>query len=235
LSQRQENQLLVDSNKGVEVLAVSKALGGQAILDEVDLLVPSGNVGIIEGGNGSGKTTLIRILSTVISPDRGEARINGYRVTKDALKVRQSLGVSFASDRSLYWRVSGFQNLELFGRLRGMNNEAIRERSLALCRRLGLVDVCKEPVLKMSTGQRQRLMIARAMLADPPVVLLDEPFRGLDGEGVESVLRLISEISEAGNTALVVAPVIEPALEIANLVFRIENRKICPVQSGNAK
>jgi len=207
---------------GIEVRGLSKALRGRSILTNVDLIVPRGTVAVVEGSNGAGKTTLVRMLATVVSPDSGQAFVNGYDVCAQSLGVRQSIGVSFANERSLYWRITGFENLELFGRIAGLSKRTIADRSVSLLEELKLVEAARGQVARMSTGQRQRLMVARALLADPAVLLLDEPFRGLDEEGLCALTGLVSRLASDGLTALIVAPLIESVLPIADATYRID-------------
>jgi ABC-2 type transport system ATP-binding protein len=185
------------------------------------LVVPRGTISVIEGDNGAGKTTLVRILATVVSPDSGTATVNGYDVVKDSLSVRRSIGVSFANERSLYWRITGFQNLQLFGRIAGLSHRIIARRSARICESLGIGTVALDRVSRMSTGQRQRLMVARALLTNPSVLILDEPFRGLDEEGLKALLSLVKDRAEMGTTVLIVAPLIEPVLPLATSSYRI--------------
>lgn len=211
-----------DEANGIEVRGLSKALRGRTILTDVDLTVPRGTVAVMEGANGAGKTTFVRMLATVVSPDSGVARVNGYDVLDQSLDVRRSIGVSFANERSLYWRINGFENLELFGRIAGLSKRTIAERSVSLLEELHLAEVSRGQVARMSTGQRQRLMVARALLTNPAVILLDEPFRGLDDEGLQALTGLVARLASSGLTALIVAPLIEAVLPIADATYRIE-------------
>lgn len=221
---------VLDEADGIEVRGLSKALRGRAILTDVDLTVPRGTVAVVEGANGAGKTTLVRILATVVSPDSGMARVNGYDVLGRSLDVRRSIGVSFANERSLYWRITGLENLELFGRIAGLSKRTIAERSASLLEDLHLADVSLGQVGRMSTGQRQRLMVARALLTNPAVILLDEPFRGLDDEGLQAMTGLVARLASTGLTALIVAPLIEAVLPVADATYRIEAGGIRPTR-----
>jgi ABC-2 type transport system ATP-binding protein len=219
---------------GIEVRGVSKTLRGHDILKNVDLTVPAGTIAVVEGENGAGKTTLVRMLATVVSPDSGTALVNGFDVVRQSIDARRSLGVSFANERSLYWRITGLQNLELFGRIAGLPRSVIDERSAALIDALRLGNVANGQVARMSTGQRQRLMIARAMLSEPSVVLLDEPFRGLDDDGLEALLELVVDRARAGATALIAAPLIEAVVPIADAAYRLEASRLVPVRPGES-
>jgi ABC-2 type transport system ATP-binding protein len=226
-----------DRPNGIEAKGLSKSLRSRKILEDVDLTVPVGTIAAIEGDNGAGKTTLIRILATVVAVDRGSVRVNGFDVDRDRLNVRRSIGVSFANERSLYWRITGSQNLELFGQMAGLSKETIKSRAARICEELHIIEVAEGRVSRMSTGQRQRLMVARALLTEPAVLLLDEPFRGLDEDGLVAMVSLLTDRAEGGTTVLVVAPVIDAVNPIADATYRIENGRLLRLgghQSGEA-
>jgi len=208
---------------GIEVRDLRKSLRGKEILRDVSLTVPPSSIAVMEGGNGAGKTTFVRVLATVIDADSGTVHINGFNADKDALKIRRSIGVSFANDRSLYWRINAFQNLELFGKIAGLSKMTIAERSAELIAELRLESVASGQVARMSTGQRQRLMVARAVLTNPPVILLDEPFRGLDEEGLGAVIEVVTSRARLGAAVLIVAPVIDPVKPMADRTYLINN------------
>jgi ABC-type multidrug transport system ATPase subunit len=212
----------VPSSLGIEMRGVGKTLRGRRIIGDVDLAVPRGSIAVLEGDNGAGKTTLIRILATVVSPDEGTALVNGHSVITEGMEVRRSIGVSFANERSLYWRLNAFQNLELFGKISGLSKRVIARRSNALVEELHLGAVANGPVMRMSTGQRQRLMVARALLSDPTVLLLDEPFRGLDEQGLDALCKLVVRRAASGMTLFIVAPLIAAVTPIADASYRID-------------
>ncbi len=217
---------LLELGNGIEIKGLSKALRGRPIFTDADLLVPRATVAVVDGDNGAGKTTLVRILATVVSPDDGTVRVDGFDVTRESLQVRRSVGVSFANERSLYWRINVFENLELFGKISGLSRSVIVDRSAELLDALHLTEVATERVARMSTGQRQRLMVARALLTDPDVLLLDEPFRGLDEDGLKALIELVEARVRGGVTALIVAPQIDAVLPIADATYRIEDGSI---------
>lgn len=222
------------TSDGIVVTGVTKSLRGRLILDHVDLTVPRGSLTVMEGSNGAGKTTLVRTLATVVAPDTGSARVNGFDVVRQSLDVRRSIGVSFANERSLYWRINSFQNLELFGKISGLSKRVIASRSADLIERLGIGHVALNQVARMSTGQRQRLMVARALLNEPSVILLDEPFRGIDEEGLGSILTLVKERVAEGATALIVAPLVDAILPAADATYIISGGVIRPTDGNSA-
>ncbi len=214
---------------GIVATGLSKTLGGHRILDGVSFTVAPGSVAVLEGANGEGKTTLIRILSTVVLPGRGTATVNGFDLRRQQRQVRSSVGVVFVNDRSLYWRIDVESNLSLFGRLAGMPRPIITERSAALLEELQLGHVATERVGRLSTGQRQRVMLARALLSQPPVLLLDEPLRGLDAEGVRLVTELIVDRARRGTAVLVAAPLLAELADIATATYHLADGRLSAV------
>ncbi len=211
---------------------MSKALGGKPILGDVEFNVPQGTIAVIEGANGAGKTTLVRILATVITPDTGTVVVNNFDTVKNSLQARRSIGVSFANERSLYWRLTGTQNLQFFGKIWGLSKRIITRRSSHLLDALDLTEIAATRVGRMSTGQRQRLLVARAMLSHPAVLLLDEPFRGLDQAGLTATLNLVQYFRSTGVTTLIAAPVIDDVLSIADSTYRISGSQVEPFQGS---
>lgn len=217
---------------GIRATSIGKQLRGRTILRDVDLCVPAGSFTMVEGENGAGKTTLVRILATVVAPDSGRATVNGFDIRRQGKQVRRSIGVTFVNDRSLYWRLDGYQNLLLFGRLAGLSRSVISERLPYLLSDLRLESIARERVARMSTGQRQRLMLARALLAEPPVLLLDEPFRGLDDAGLQATIALLARRAARGAAVLVVAPLVADLVAHADASFRLDAGTIAPLAPG---
>jgi ABC-2 type transport system ATP-binding protein len=195
--------------RGLVALGVSKAFKGRPVLRDIDLAVPPGRIAVIKGPNGVGKTTLLRIFATVVRPDTGDAWVDGASVCKQAGRVRERIGVAFVNERSLFWRLSGRENLRLFARTRGVGRAAADAQIDTLLDEFDMREVAPRRVADVSAGQRQRLILMRAALGDPSVYLLDEPLRGLDEPGVATILEFIRARAEEGRTVLVVAPTIE--------------------------
>jgi ABC-2 type transport system ATP-binding protein len=153
---------------------VRMALGG------IDLSIRKGECFGILGENGAGKSTLFKILATLVRPDRGSARVGPYDVVDDAARVRKLLIPVITSERSLYWRVSAEENLRLYAALYGLDGELSRRRIVEVLELVGLSDAGRKQVGLFSSGMKQRLLIGRALLGRPEVLLLDEPTRSLD-------------------------------------------------------
>ena len=169
--------------------AFSRRLDKPAV-DHIDLQVRQGEIFGLVGPNGAGKTTLVKMLTTLVMPTSGTAIINGYNLYQE-LDIRNSVGLVTSDERSFYWRLTGQQNLEFFGALHGLNAADARTRSVEVLKQVGLIDQIGKPFQKYSTGMKQRLSIARALLIYPKILFMDEPTKGLDPEASEELHELI--------------------------------------------
>lgn len=156
--------------------------------------VPRGTIFGMLGPNGAGKTTTIKMLSTLLLPTSGTATINGFDIVRDELKVRRQLGVLFGGDKGLYNQLSGYENLRYFGRLYGMADDDIRRRAAVLLDKVSLTDRASERVESYSRGMKQRLHIAKTLLHEPIVTILDEPTIGLDPAAAIEIRELIASL-----------------------------------------
>lgn len=191
--------------RAIELRGLTKCFGPTWALGGVDLDVAPGHIVAVIGENGAGKSTLIRILATVVLPDEGTARVAGHDVVDEALAVRRQVGLALGDDRSFFWRLTGRKNLEFFGRLQGLRGKELPQRVAELLNVVALTDVADRRVDRYSTGMRNRLGIARALLGDPAVLLLDEPTRSLDAVATASVRQLVGDIARKKGTTVVMA------------------------------
>jgi ABC-2 type transport system ATP-binding protein len=168
----------------------------------IDFEVAEGELFGLLGPNGAGKTTTIKMLVTLLIPSSGTARVLGHDVVRDARKVRQRIGYVFGGDRGAYERLSGLDNLRYFSELYGVPPKVQKRRIPELLELVGLAGRERERVEGYSRGMRQRLHIARGLLHDPPVVVLDEPTIGLDPVGARELRHTIAELASAGKTVL---------------------------------
>ncbi|MBL1097947.1 ABC transporter ATP-binding protein [Streptomyces coffeae] len=171
-------------------------------LDRIDLTVARGEIRGLLGPNGAGKTTLCKILCTVLLPSAGSARVLGHDVTADPVAVKKSVGVVFGGDRGLYGRLDARANLNLWGALHGVHGAALHRQVDALLERVGLADRAEERVDGFSRGMKQRLHLARGMVADPQVLLLDEPTSGMDPVAAHDFRSLVEQLRLEGRTVL---------------------------------
>jgi ABC-2 type transport system ATP-binding protein len=172
----------VDSSltEGIRARGLVKRFGRVVALDSLDLDVERGEIVTVLGPNGAGKSTLLRILGTLVLPDAGSASLGGVDVVSDPVVVRRRIGLLVGDERAFYWRLTGYENLRFFAALHGMRRRQAAARANELLLALGLEDAAHRRVLGYSSGMRARLLLARALLTDPPLLLLDEPTRTLD-------------------------------------------------------
>jgi len=149
-------------------------------LRDVNLRIEPGQFFGLFGPNGAGKTTLIRILATLILPTGGAAQVHGFDVAREPARVRALIGLVFSSENSFYGRLTGRQNLEFFAALQNLSRADARRRASELFELFGLAAAADAPFQTYSTGMRQKLNVARALLHNPPVLFLDEPTKGMD-------------------------------------------------------
>jgi ABC-type multidrug transport system ATPase subunit len=205
---------------------IVKRFGAFVALDGVDFEAGAGQLVVVTGSNGAGKTTLLRVLATVLRADAGEASVAGFDVASAEHDVRRSIGVALVSDRGLYWRLSGTENVAFFARAHGIAKRAATARAVEAMRAVSLDDIADHPVLTYSTGQRQRLVLARAIVTEPKVLLIDEPMRGLDEAGIATVRALLRGKADAGATVVVAAPTTHELEGIVDVTYTLDGGRV---------
>lgn len=165
-------------------------------LRDVSFEVKTGEIFGLIGRNGAGKTTLTKIVATLVQPTTGSVNVRGHDSVGDDEHVRRQIGLSTAEERSFYWRLTAEQNLMFFARLHGLSDRTAKQRIEDLFARLELEEVAGRRFGELSTGNKQRLAVARAMLSSPPVLLLDEPTRSLDPLAAARMREMISSLAQ---------------------------------------
>ncbi|MEO8357178.1 MAG: ATP-binding cassette domain-containing protein [Chloroflexota bacterium] len=192
----------------------------------VDLQIMRGEIFGLLGPNGAGKSTTIRMLCTLLEPTSGSAQVNGFDTVNQANDVRRSLGTVLAGERSIYWKLTGRENLEYFAALYHIPQAITKKRVDELIERMEIKDRANELVEKYSTGMRQRIAIAKALLARPPILLLDEPTLGLDPQAARRVRELIAELKQEGHTILLTTHYMEEADQLSDRIGIIDTGKV---------
>ena len=195
-------------------------------LSDVSLRVAAGECVALVGPNGAGKSTLLRVLATLFLPTSGSARVCGHDVASQPGAVRRLIGVTTVDERSFFWRLSGLENLVFFAELQGLRGAAARQHASDALAGVGLARDGSRRFSGYSTGMRQRLGIARALLHQPRVLLLDEPTANLDVQHRALVLTAFRDALRGGATALIASHDAGLTATLADRVVRLERGRI---------
>jgi len=195
-------------------------------LDGVDLVIPAGEVHGLLGPNGAGKTTLCKILSTVLLPTSGHASVGGHDVVRETAAVRGIIGIVFGGERGLYTRLTARQNLEFWAAMYGLRGRTLRQRVDAMLGQIGLTERADDRVEGFSRGMKQRLHLARGLIGDPQVVLLDEPTTGMDPVAAREFRTLVGELRDDGRTVLLTTHDMAEAEAVCDRVTLIDNGRL---------
>ncbi|MCF3960126.1 ATP-binding cassette domain-containing protein [Streptomyces fuscigenes] len=209
----------------IRAVGLTKHFGTKLALDGVDLEAAAGTVLGVLGPNGAGKTTTVRILSTLLRADRGRAWVAGHNVAADPDGVRRRLGLS-GQYAAVDEKLTGRENLYLVARLYGMRRAAARRRAAELLEFFRLLEAADRPSGTFSGGMRRRLDLAGALVAKPPVVILDEPTTGLDPRGRADTWTSIRELVAAGTTVLLTTQYLEEADQLADHIVVIDRGRV---------
>ncbi|MFE6926095.1 ATP-binding cassette domain-containing protein [Nocardia sp. NPDC057663] len=201
----------------LSVHQVRKAFGAHVALHDLDLEIPPGTVFALLGPNGAGKTTLVRILTTLIRPDRGGVRVFGHDVVAEADTVRGLIGVT-GQYAAVDGVLTGTENLRLTGRLLHLGTAETARRSAELLDRFDLVDAADRPVASYSGGMRRRLDLAMSLMGRPRMVFLDEPTTGLDPRSRRDLWAAIRELAAEGTTIVLTTQYLEEADQLADRI-----------------
>ncbi|NIK75094.1 ABC-2 type transport system ATP-binding protein [Paenibacillus castaneae] len=214
-----------NSEWAVEARGLVKSFGNFRAVDGVDLNVRTGSIYGVLGPNGAGKTTTIRMLATLLRLDSGSARIFGHDVVKESQIIRQLIGVTgqYASvDESL----SATENLIIFSRLLGLGRAESRKKAGELLEEFGLTEAAKRPLKNFSGGMRRRLDLAASLIAQPPLLFLDEPTTGLDPRTRAQMWDTIRRLVNTGSTVLLTTQYLEEADQLADRIAVIDHGRV---------
>ena len=211
---------------------VHKSFGDVQALCGIDLVVERGEVLGLLGPNGAGKTTAVKILTTLLSPDRGRALVEGRDVVRSPEAVREIIGLAGQS-AAIQEELTGRENLEIMGRLYHLERAARERRAAELLERFDLLDAADRPTKGYSGGMQRRLDLALSLVAQPQVLFLDEPTTGLDPRSRVGMWGIIRELVSAGTTLLLTTQYLEEADELADEIVVIDHGRV--IAAGTAR
>lgn len=191
-------------------------------LKDVSFKVRRGEVFSLLGPNGAGKTTCIKVLTTLLLPTSGEVEVNGVDVKKNPTKVKTFINAMLMGERSIYWKLTGRQNLEYFGTLYHQSKTDIEQRIEELTKLLKLDEFLDRPVESFSSGQKYKVAFAKALINNPPLVFLDEPTATLDPRSAREMRNVINQINTDGTTIFLTTHNMAEATELSNRVAFID-------------
>lgn len=204
----------------IEVKHVTKKFKEQQVLQDINLELEQGNIYGLTGRNGSGKTVLLKIMCGLVQPDQGEVIINEHKL--DGKTFPQNMGIIIENPGFITWW-SGYRNLEY---LSSFNRIIKKEQIIEVMKDVGLLEAKDKKVGKYSLGMKQRLGIAQAIMENPDILILDEPFNGLDKEGVNHIYNLLKEFKQQGKLIFLVSHIKEDIEMVCDVTFKLEDGKV---------
>ncbi|HID55834.1 TPA: ABC transporter ATP-binding protein [Candidatus Poribacteria bacterium] len=211
--------------EAVKARGLTKVFGELVAVDHIDLDIPSGVVFGLLGPNGAGKTTTFRMIYGVLRPTEGKVWVYGHDVSKDAVNAKKMMGV-LPEDTGIYPRLTAEENLIYFGKLHGMPEEELRRKIDEYLSMLELEEKRDFIAEKLSKGQRKKLAFIRAILHDPPILLLDEPTSGVDVISAREIRDMIKDYAGKGNTVILASHNMFEVEQLCDLVSIMHRGKI---------
>jgi len=224
MGEHTEREAMSDDALAIQTRDLSRSFGSHAVVDDLDLSVPQGELFSLLGPNGAGKTTTIKMLCCLLRPSSGTATVMGHDTQADSLAVKQIIGIS-PQETAIAENLSARENLTLIGRVHGGRKEDVKNRSDELLEMMGLSDRAGERVKKFSGGMKRRLSIAMALVSDPEVLFLDEPTLGLDPQARRKVWEYIAEL-KGKKTILLTTHYLEEVDSLADRIAIIDEGRI---------
>jgi ABC-2 type transport system ATP-binding protein len=200
-------------------------------LSEISCEIKPSEIFALLGLNGAGKTTLIRILSGLIIPQSGRVTVCGHDTQLNEYEARKSIGLVLGDERTFYFRLSGAQNLEFFGGLYGIKRARLKKRVMETLEIVGLQDDAKLQYMRYSSGMKKRLSMARALLHNPPVLLLDEPNSGVDPRSAKTIREIIFNLKKENRTMLLTTHDMEEAEKMSDRIGFLKEGKLIKIGS----
>jgi sodium transport system ATP-binding protein len=217
----------------IEVKELHKAFGDVKAVDGVSFTARDGEITGLLGPNGAGKTTTLRMLYTLMKPDRGQVLVDGTDAAADPLAVRRALGV-LPDARGLYKRLTARENIDYFGRLHGLPADVLAARRDELIRTLEMQDIAERRTEGFSQGQRVKTAIARALVHDPRNVILDEPTNGLDVMATRALRQFMRQLKDEGRCVLFSSHIMQEVAALCDRIVVIAHGRVVADESPQA-
>jgi len=214
-----------NSVPAVEAVGLVKTFGKNRAVDGVNLTIPTGTICGVLGPNGAGKTTTINMLSTLLKPDAGTAKIFGYDVRKDTQIVRQLIGLT-GQYATIDENLTAMENLKIFARLLGFSRAESKRKAEELLEEFSLSEAANRQLSKFSGGMRRRLDLAASLLSSPPLIFLDEPTTGLDPRTRTQMWQTIRRLVKNGSTILLTTQYLDEADQLADHIVVIDKGRV---------
>ncbi len=213
----------------IEILGITKKFKDMEVLKGIELKVKDGEILGLLGENGAGKSTLLRIISTMLKPSSGTAKINGFDLISEPEKVRKNIGILFGSEVGLYERLTPRENLEYFASLSDMTKEEVISRVNFLIEKFEIKKYSERPVGELSKGMKQKVAIARSIVHNPSIMLFDEPDSGLDFKSSRTVLNFMEECKKEGKCVVFSSHSLENIKNYSDNIALLSQGKIATV------
>ncbi|MCX7512617.1 ATP-binding cassette domain-containing protein [Frateuria hangzhouensis] len=217
----------------IEVKDLHKAFGAVKAVDGVSFTARDGEITGLLGPNGAGKTTTLRMLYTLMKPDRGQVLVDGVDAATDPLAVRRQLGV-LPDARGLYKRLTARENVDYFARLQGLPEDELRARRETLIEALGMADIADRKTEGFSQGQRVKTAIARALIHDPRNVILDEPTNGLDVMATRALRQFMLSLKAEGRCVLFSSHIMQEVAALCDRIVVIAHGRVVADETPDA-
>lgn len=213
----------------IKLSSLSKRFKDVQAVENLSLEVEAGEIFGLLGENGAGKTTTLRMLATMLKPTAGTAMIAGYDILKQPAEVRRHVGILFGGEAGLYDRLTARENIAYFGRLSGMDSASIKKRIDLLCQTLDMSDFIDRRVGKFSKGMKQKVTIARAIVHNPEVMLLDEPTVGLDVTAARTLQEFIRQCKDEGKAVIFSSHIMSEVERLCDRIGIIHKGKLVAI------
>lgn len=214
----------------LKVKNLSKKFKAFTAVDNISFEVKSGEIVGLLGENGAGKTTTMRVIATMMTPSKGEVKVNNFTITKEPDNVRKNLGVLFGGDVGLYDRLTARENIAYFAELNGLSKAETEERIKYLAKACQITDFMDKKAKGFSRGMRQKVSIARSIVHDPKVMLFDEPTTGLDISAARSIHDFIRQCKKEGKAILLSSHSMYEVEKLCDRVIMMHKGKV--IESG---